>query len=40
MARMSEGVYEKQLVVHLWVWCEKAESFLVMWRVGLKVSVP
>ena len=39
-ARMSMGVHAKQLVVHLWTLCQKAESFRVMWAVGLKVSAP
>ena len=40
MARMSEGVHEKLLVVHLWTLYQKAESFLIMCTVGLKVSAP
>jgi len=40
MARMSIGVHAKQFVVHLWILCQKAESFRVMWAVGLKVSAP
>ena len=39
-AKMSVGVHAKQFVVHLWTLCQKAESFLVMWTVGLKVSAP
>jgi len=30
MARMSVGVHTKQFVVHLWILCQKAESFLTM----------
>ena len=39
-ARMSIGVHAKQFVVHLRILCQKAESFRVMWAVGLKVSAP
>ena len=34
------GVLIKQFVVHLWTLCQKTESFLVMWTVGTKISVP
>ena len=27
-------------MVHLWTLCQKAETFLVMWTVGVKVSAP
>jgi len=40
MARMSVGVHRKQLVVYLWTLCQKEESFLVMWTVGVRVSAP
>jgi len=40
MARMSVGVHRKQLVVHLWILCQKEESFRVMWTVGVRVSAP
>ena len=40
MARISEGVDMKQLVVHLWTLCQNTDSFLVMWTVGMKTSAP
>jgi len=39
-ARMSVRVHEKQFVVHLWTFCQKAESLLVTCTVGSKVSAP
>ena len=40
IARISVGVQVKQFVHHLWVLCQEAESFLIIWTVGAKTSPP
>jgi len=40
MARMSVGVQVKQFVYYLWVLCQKAESFLIIWTVGVNTFPP
>jgi len=40
MARMSVGVPVKQFVHQLCVLCQKADSFLIIWTVGVKTSPP